>query len=126
MKRCPSCETACWDRHRHCGACGADLSAVPVAPGDPLVGATVGGKFILREVLGEGAMGKVYRADQTNLGRTVAVKVMNPALAADDLLVRRFHDEARAASRLNHPNIISVLDFGQSDSGILYIVMEHL
>src|SRR5215471_7607713 len=126
MKRCPQCQGACWDAHRHCPACGADVSGVEITEGDPLIGVTVGGKFVLREVLGEGAMGKVYRADQTNLGRTVAVKVMNPVLATDEGLVRRFIDEARSASRLNHPNIVSVIDFGQTESGVLYIVMEFL
>jgi serine/threonine-protein kinase len=126
MKRCPKCETACWDAHKHCPACGASVRDVEVTPGDALINTTVGGKFVLREVIGEGAMGKVYRADQTNLGRTVAVKVMNPALLSDEGLVRRFHDEARSASRLNHPNIVSVIDFGQTESGVLYIVMEFL
>src|SRR5215831_9389825 len=126
MKRCPQCQGACWDAHRHCPACGADVSGAEITNGDPLIGVTVGGKFILREVLGEGAMGKVYRADQTNLGRTVAVKVMNPVLATDEGLVRRFIDEARSASRLNHPNIVSVIDFGQTESGVLFIVMEYL
>src|SRR5688572_22049191 len=126
MKRCPQCQGACWDIHRHCPACGADVADVESTEGDPLLGITIGGKFVLREMLAEGAMGKVYRADQTNLGRTVAVKVMNPVLAADEGLVRRFHDEARSASQLNHPNIVSVIDFGQTDAGVLYIVMEYL
>ena len=72
MKRCPQCQGACWDAHKHCPACGANVEDVEITEGDPLIGVTVGGKFVLREVLGEGAMGKVYRADQTNLGRTRA------------------------------------------------------
>src|SRR5262249_20720922 len=87
---------------------------------------TISGKFLVQTRIGEGAMGAVYRAEQTNLGRTVAIKVMNPRLAADPDMVRRFYHEAAAVSRLNHPNIVSVLDFGQTDAGVLYIVMEYL
>lgn len=93
---------------------------------DALIGRILGGKFRLRKNVGAGASGSVYQADQTALGRTVAVKILNPALAEDPRLVKRFHDEALAASRLNHPNTVSVIDYGQSDDGLLYIVMEYL
>src|SRR5262249_55124976 len=126
LKQCPGCGATCWDMHKHCPACGVDLANAKSQGPDPLVGASVGGKFKLEELLGEGAMGAVYRAEQTNLGRTVAVKIMNPTLAADSEMVRRFYDEARSVSRLNHPNIVSILDFGQTESGVLYIVMEYL
>jgi eukaryotic-like serine/threonine-protein kinase len=90
------------------------------------VGLTVGGKFVLRELVSSGGMGTVYRADQLTLGRTVAVKVLKAELARDDEMVRRFHSEARAASRLNHPNTISIIDFGQTPDGLLYLVMEFV
>jgi serine/threonine-protein kinase len=93
---------------------------------DSLVGATIGGKFVLRELLGTGAMGAVFRADQEPLGRTVAVKILREELARDEDMVRRFHVEARAASRLNHPNTIAIIDFGQTDEGLLYLVMEFV
>lgn len=93
---------------------------------DALVGRVIGGKFALRSCVGIGSSGTVYRADQTSLGRTVAVKVLRPELAADPRFVRRFHDEALAASRLNHPNVVSVIDFGQTEDGLLYLVMEFL
>jgi len=86
----------------------------------------VGGKFVLREVVGTGAMGTVFRAEQVTLGRTVAVKLLNASLARDATMVERFEKEARAASRLNHPNVVSIFDFGQTDDGILYIVMEFV
>jgi eukaryotic-like serine/threonine-protein kinase len=91
-----------------------------------LVGATIGGKFVIRELLGAGAMGAVFRADQEPLGRTVAVKVLNEELARDEDMVKRFHVEARAASRLNHPNTIAIIDFGQTPEGLLYLVMEFV
>jgi serine/threonine-protein kinase len=87
---------------------------------------TIGGKFILRELIGTGGMGKVYRADQIGVGRTVAVKIMHRHLLGDETAAARFTNEARASSQLNHPNSISVLDFGQTEVGILYIVMEYL
>jgi serine/threonine-protein kinase len=86
----------------------------------------MGDKFVLRELIGTGATGHVFRADQTTLGRTVAVKVLRDHLASDPEVVRRFHDEALAASRLNHPNTVAVIDYGQTDDGRLYIVMEYL
>jgi serine/threonine-protein kinase len=97
------------------------------ASDDALVGRIIAGKFCLREVIGAGAAGSVYKADQTSLGRTVAVKVLRPEIASDPRFIRRFHDEARAASRLNHPNVVSVIDFGQTEEdGLLYLVMEYL
>ena len=81
---------------------------------------------MLREVVSSGGMGTVFRADQLTLGRTVAVKMLKAELARDDEMVRRFHSEARAASRLNHPNTISIIDFGQTPEGLLFLVMEFV
>jgi tetratricopeptide (TPR) repeat protein len=94
--------------------------------GRALLGRVLGGKFRLRSYIGAGSSGTVYQADQVALGRTVAVKILNPELASDARLVSRFHDEALAASRLNHPNTVSVIDYGQTEDGLLYIVMEYL
>jgi serine/threonine-protein kinase len=94
--------------------------------GRALLGRVLGGKFRLRSYIGAGSSGTVYQADQVALGRTVAVKILNPDLASDARLVGRFHDEALAASRLNHPNTVSVIDYGQAEDGLLYIVMEFL
>ena len=71
-------------------------------------------------------MGRVYRAEQSTLGRTVAIKVIHPHLLGDEQTVARFYGEARAASRLNHPNSVSIIDFGRTDDGILYLAMEFL
>ncbi len=93
---------------------------------DALIGRIIAGKYCLRQCIGVGAAGTVYKADQTSLGRTVAVKVLRPELACDRRFVKRFHDEAQASSRLNHPNVVSVIDFGQTEDGLLYLVMEFL
>jgi eukaryotic-like serine/threonine-protein kinase len=93
---------------------------------DPLIGRVIADKFRLRECVGMGASGSVYKADQMALDRTVAIKVLNQDLATDDRLVRRFQDEAMAASRLNHPNTVSIIDYGQTEDGLLYLAMEFL
>ncbi len=92
----------------------------------PLVGRTLAGKYTLEEVLGEGAMGVVYKARQLSLEKTIAVKVMHLDLVSDETFAARFHREAKAASRLDHPNSIRILDFGQEADGLLYIAMEFL
>jgi len=74
-------------------------------------------------VLGQGGMGTIYRATDVNLSRPVAMKVMHSELAADPAFQERFHQEARAAARLDHPSIVRVYHFGRQ-SGLLYIVME--
>jgi serine/threonine-protein kinase len=102
------------------------VSGVTPQPGDPYVGTTLGGKYHITELIGIGAMGRVYRADHLALDAQVAVKLLNPDVAADAPTLKRFQTEARAASRLRHPNTIQVLDFGQSDSGMLFLVMELL
>lgn len=83
------------------------------------------GKYEVQALLGEGAMGVVYRALDPMLNRNVAVKVMNEALALDEDFRTRFLREARAAGSLQHPNIITVYDCGETD-GHLYIAMEYV
>jgi len=91
-----------------------------------LVGRVLDDKYRLRGCIGIGGSGAVYKADQITLGRTVAVKILNDDLTRDARLVKRFQDEALAASRLNHPNTVSIIDYGQTSDGLLYLVMEHL
>ena len=71
-------------------------------------------------------MGKVYKATQLALDKPVVLKVLRQALLGDERTVARFQREAKAASRLNHPNSISVLDFGQAEDGAMYIAMEYI
>src|SRR5436190_18439054 len=83
------------------------------------------GKYRIVERVGEGAMGVVYRALDPVLNRTVAIKVMSDALARDDELRGRFLREAQAAGSLQHPNVITIYDFGEID-GHLFIAMEYV
>jgi serine/threonine-protein kinase len=93
---------------------------------DPLPGRIVAGNFRIEQLIGQGAMGNVYRAEQLSLGKAVAVKVLHPHLMDDEKLVGRFKREAKSASRLNHPNTIQIIDSGQDADGTLYIAMELL
>jgi serine/threonine-protein kinase len=83
------------------------------------------GRYRIDRECGRGGMAHVYRATDTVLGRTVAVKVLNPDFAADPSFVERFRREARAAARLNHPNVVAVFDTG-SDGDLHFIVMEFV
>jgi serine/threonine-protein kinase len=71
-------------------------------------------------------MGTVYRGTHVMMDKTVAIKVLRPSLAADEKIVARFSREARAASRISHPNALSVTDFGEDENGIVFLVMEYL
>ena len=125
---CGRCGVVVDDDARFCVQCGTTLAATSTAGSlaDPLVGRRLGTGYVLKELVGVGGMGRVYRAEQDALGRTVAVKVIHPHLLDDERTVARFYREARAASRLNHPNSVSVIDFGRTDDGVLYLVMEYL
>ncbi len=92
---------------------------MPLAPGTKL------GPYEIVAPLGAGAMGEVYRARDTRLDRSVAIKVLPSAFSADSERMRRFEQEARALSALNHPNLLAIYDIGSQD-GIQYLVSELL
>ena len=85
-----------------------------------------GGKFALLRRIGEGGMGEVFEAEDTFIGRRVALKVLYPHLADNPDMLRRFRREARAAASIVHPHIVSVYEFGQRSNGSFYIVQELL
>ncbi len=101
-----------------------DLPA-PTKP-DPLVGSVVGGRFRVVELIGRGAMGRVYKATQLSLNRPVAIKFFEARefVDGDDSFRRRFMVEAALTGRLSHPNTVRVLDAGQTGRGHLYLAME--
>ena len=126
MQECPSCHKPVEAGHTFCPACGERVLRAPDPRADPMLGRTLPGGFVVIDLVGVGGMGRVYRAEQTTLGRTVAVKVIHPHLVGEETAASRFITEARASSRLNHPNSISVIDFGKTPDGQLYMVMEYL
>jgi serine/threonine protein kinase len=127
-RTCPQCATTCDESHRFCPQCGFPISQLTGngPPEDPFINRTLPGGYVILDLVGIGGMGRVYRAEQRVLGRTVAVKVVHPHLLGDESASARFITEARAASRLNHPNSVGVIDFGKTDDGQLYLVMEFL
>ena len=102
------------------------MAAPPVVSSDPMVGRTISDNFKLLSAIGSGAMGTIYKAQQLSLGKTIVIKLLHRHLLGDPTLSKRFHREAKAASRLNHPNLIQIIDFGQMDNGLLFIAMEHV
>src|SRR6266542_943737 len=104
----------------------ADATAGGPSPFDPLVGHTLDDKYHLEARLGIGGMGTVYRARHLLIDRPVAVKVLNQRFVEDEAARTRFRREARAAGRLQHTNAVTVTDFGESNDGYVYLVMELL
>src|SRR5262245_65940521 len=98
MRTCPQCTAGCDDAHKFCPTCGFPVGKVAVDTGDPLVGRTLPGGYVILDLVGIGGMGRVYRAEQTNLGRTVAVKIIHPHLLGEENASARFISEAPAAS----------------------------
>src|SRR5262245_29361284 len=94
--------------------------------GDPLLGKVLADRFEMLDRIGEGGMGTVYRARQVSVDRIVAIKVLNPGIANDPQWVPRFINEAKACSKLQHPNTVRLIDFGQTREGLLFMAMEFL
>jgi serine/threonine-protein kinase len=93
---------------------------------EKLIGQVLDGRYRIDHVIGQGGMGAVYRATHLSMGKPVALKVIRSEHASDLDAVRRFQREARAASLLDHPHTIRVFDSGESEEGLLYLVMEYL
>ena len=89
------------------------------------IGSVLGGRYRLVELLGQGGMATIHRAQDIRLGRDVAVKVLRPEYGRDPDFFARFRQEAQSAASLNHPNIVSVHDYGQGPDGP-FIVMEYV
>ncbi len=123
---CPQCAASFAEDVKYCPACGFPVSEIGSRREDHLVGTTLPGGYQVLELVGIGGMGRVYRAEQQALGRTVAVKVIHPHLLGNENSVARFLTEARAMSQLNHPNSVSVIDFGKTGTDEPYLVMEYL
>jgi serine/threonine-protein kinase len=122
MKVCPVCGKEYSDTSSLCTLDAEVLQSVD----DPLVGQTLAGKYLIEQLIKRGGMGAVYRGKHVMMDKTVAIKVLRPSLAGDDVVVARFSREAKAASRISHPHAVSVTDFGEAENGVVFLVMEYL
>jgi serine/threonine protein kinase len=124
QKICPTCGTEYPLSMRFCDRDGTALRSTN-ALGD-LIGSVVAERYHILKKLGEGGMGTVYLAEHVKMGRKAALKVMNPGMNQDSDAIARFNREAANASRLNHPNVCAIYDFGETPEGLIYLAMEFI
>jgi serine/threonine protein kinase/predicted negative regulator of RcsB-dependent stress response len=98
----------------------------PSLAGSAVVGSVIGGRYYVRRLIGEGGMGRVFEAEHIDIGRRVALKILHPAYSQTPDLVERLRREARAASKISHPNVVDVTDSGTTPDGAFFFVMEYL
>jgi serine/threonine-protein kinase len=154
-RRCPKCGTVYADSARFCPRDGSMLLEVPAKPGTPrpaegspsgggtavrtppqakpgldrassLLGEVLDSRYEVQKKLGEGGMSYVYLAREVSTGHDVAIKVLSPKLATDRSSVERLRREAGLAMRLDHPNVCRILRLGESEDGLIYLVMPFL
>ena len=123
-KICPQCNTEYQDEQLFCPKDGSTLKSKAGA-GD-LVGSIVQKVYHVKKKLGEGGMGTVYLAEHVKMGRKSALKVMNPGMVHDADAISRFNREAANASKINHPNVAAVYDFGETEDGLIFLAMEFI
>ncbi|MDB4952888.1 MAG: serine/threonine protein kinase [Myxococcales bacterium] len=122
LRCCHVCGAIYRNDFQRCPTDGGELS---VMAADPLVGKTISEHYVIDALIGEGAMGRVYRAHHARLThKRYAIKVMLGDLAASAAMRVRFQHEGEAASRLDHPGIVGVVDFGRTRAGLMYLVMD--
>jgi len=119
---CPACSKQVGEQAEYCPFCGAQLDGSV----DPNIGNIINDAYAIRELIGVGAIGRVYLAEQLSLKKPVALKLLRKHFARNQEVKARFEREAMAASRLTHPNSITVIDFGESQHGNLFLVTEYI
>jgi len=135
--KCPRCEYDNTSDSVYCSRCGTQLIKRPPAPSvtqtatflasprELTVGGTFAGRYQVTEELGKGGMGRVYKAYDTEIREHVALKVLNPEIAADEAVVERFRNELKLARRVSHRNVCRMFDLGRVDD-TAYISMEYV
>ena len=123
-KVCPQCGRTYGMDAVFCPADGASLRRL--ADGNELVGSVIADRYLITEKLGEGGMGRVYRAQHVRLPQQAAIKVLNPSLVNDPESIARFNREAAAASSISNEHVARVYDFGETGDGLVYLAMEFV
>ncbi|HEX2716774.1 MAG TPA: serine/threonine-protein kinase [Gemmatimonadaceae bacterium] len=124
-KVCPQCSAEYEAEQRFCPKDGATLKPKSAAAGD-LIGSIIADRYHVISKLGEGGMGQVYLAEHVRMGRRSAVKIMHPAMVHDADAISRFNREAANASRITHPHVAAIYDFGETPEGLIYLAMEFV
>jgi eukaryotic-like serine/threonine-protein kinase len=122
INQCPRCKTRFRGEIAVCPVDGETLQRMQ----DPLLGRTIAGRYLIEDKIGGGGMGIVYRARHQVIARDVAIKFLHARYTRDPTSRQRFLGEARAANQINHENIIDITDFGETDDGLVFLVMEYL
>jgi serine/threonine protein kinase len=108
------------------GRASEGSAADPGGASAGVIGSLIGGRYRVRRLSGEGGMGRVYEAEHIEIGKRVALKILHPAYSQTPDLIERLRREARAASRIGHPNVVDVTDSGTTEDGAFFFVMEYL
>lgn len=125
-RRCPTCGTSFPNDTAFCGNDGAiTVEELPAGETDPRLGQTLGTYIVVARVA-DGAMGRVYEGRHTETKARVAIKVLHPEVAQDQVAVERFKREADTARELAHPHVVQMIDFGQTPDGSYFMTMEYL
>ncbi|MBI4751110.1 MAG: protein kinase [Acidobacteria bacterium] len=148
MNTCPQCGSTFSDDKKFCNRDGQRLVALvptlaapapaPVSlnkqeaatlvdspqAADPMIGKVLAGRYRILSLIGKGGMGAVYRGEHLKLGRPSAIKVILPASAQDETTLTRFQREAETSSKINHPNAVSIFDYGETEDGMVFLAME--
>ncbi|MBX3262513.1 MAG: serine/threonine protein kinase, partial [Labilithrix sp.] len=98
----------------------------PTPAGTSLVGQVVSGRYRIQKLIGEGGMGAVYLAEHTLMRKRVALKLLHAEMSTDEEVLARFRREAEAAAHVEHPNVAAATDFGQTEDGAFFLVLEYV
>src|SRR4051812_4965103 len=101
-------------------------NGTPAPEGVERIGMVISGRYLIKQLLGEGGMGSVYLAEHTGMKKRVALKLLHPEMVENPEVSARFEREAMAAAHVEHPNVAGATDFGKTDDGAFFLVLEYV
>src|SRR5262249_31749455 len=125
-RECTNCGRVFQDKLSHCPFDGSLLVRSKEPRSDQYLGLALKGKYFIETKLGEGGMCDIYRAINLSDNRPCAVKILHRSLVGDEDFVKRFKTEFNTAGLIKHPNVVALLDSGETDDGVFYMVMEFV